>query len=93
MWTTHETGKCCREGKHVPSKCNKKAHEAQWNKRNNSSDGNTTSSNTSTSNSDIKFNLDPRLQKSLCTISDGDDFDAAAFLTTYGIDDEQPKND
>ena len=96
VWTTHESGTCDREGKHVPSKYDKKVHEAQWTKKNASStsSNNVPSSTTNnSSNNDVEFKLDSKIQKALCTIGDGGDFDSAAFLTTYGIDDEEPKNE
>lgn len=92
MWTTHLPGSCGRADKHVPSKYDPIAHETQWNKKNNNNSTSTsTQSKSNSSNNNIGFKLDSKLQTALCTISNGDDFDAAAFLATYGIEDEESK--
>ena len=88
MWTTHASGTCGREHKHVPSKYDPIIHESQWNKRNQvSNSSSSTSANTSTT-SNVNFQLDTKLQSALCTLSDTTEFDSAAFLAAYGIEDE-----
>ena len=99
MWTTHVSGSCGRKDSHVPSVYDKKVHEAQWNKRNNKSSSSTSSSSAvaaaapASSDSSVKFKLDSKLESALGSISDGSDFDTAAFLAAYGIEDDSSPGD
>ena len=98
MWTTHVPGSCGRKDSHVLSVYDKKAHEAQWNTKNKSTSSVSPSSAVAaavpaSANSSVQFQLDFKLESALCSISDGSDFDTAAILDAYGIEDECPSSD
>lgn len=91
MWTTHIPGACGREHKHTSSKYDPVTHEAQWKKKNQTSNSSASTDSASTSasaTSNVNFQLDSKLQNALCTLSDTTDFDSIAFLAAYGIEDE-----